>query len=115
MALQLTKHDALDAHARDELGITLDHRARPAQAAVASACSFAAGALLPLLLAVCAPLPQLVPLMMAGSVIGLGVLGAVAARAGGAPLMPATLRVMLLGAAAIAVTAGVGAIFGVSV
>lgn len=115
VALQLTRHDALDAHARDELGITLDHRARPVQAAVASACSFATGSLLPLLLSACAPLAQLIPVMMTGSVIGLGVLGAVSAQVGGAPLAPAALRVMLLGAAAMAVTAAVGAIFGVAV
>jgi VIT1/CCC1 family predicted Fe2+/Mn2+ transporter len=108
------RHDALDAHARDELGITLAHRARPAQAAVTSAVSFATGALLPLSLSLLAPLPLLMPVVTVGSVLGLGVLGAVAAYTGGAPIWRGCLRVMLLGSAAMGLTALVGAVFGVN-
>ena len=115
VARQLTAHDALGAHARDELGISPHNRARPVQAALASACSFASGAALPLLLSVLAPLSVLIPVVMVGSVIGLGALGAIAARTGGAPMGRAALRVTVLGALAIALTAGVGALFDVSV
>jgi len=115
VARQLTRHDALDAHAREELGISAHSRARPVQAAIASACSFASGAALPMLISVFAPLPGLIAVVMAGSVACLGLLGALAARVGGAPMGWASLRVMLLGALAIAVTAGVGALFGVAV
>lgn len=115
VARQLTAHDALGAHARDELGISAHNRARPIQAAVASACSFASGAALPLLLSAVAPLTHLIPVVMAGSVAGLGALGAIAARTGGAPMGRAALRVTVLGALAIALTAGVGALFDVSV
>jgi len=91
------------------------NRAQPVQAALASAASFAVGAALPLAIAMAAPLAQLMPVVIAGSVAGLGILGAVAARAGGAPVGPAAVRVVLLGAAAMALTAGVGALFGVAV
>ncbi len=113
VATALTSHDALDAHARDELGISMHNRAQPVQAAAASALSFASGAALPLLIAVLAPLTHLVGIVLAGSVILLGILGAIAARAGGAPVGRAVLRVTILGAAAIALTAGIGALFGV--
>lgn len=113
VAAALTSHDALDAHARDELGISMNNRAQPVQAAAASALSFASGAVLPLLIAVLAPLTHLVGIVLAGSVICLGILGAIAARAGGAPVGRAVLRIMILGAAAIALTAGIGALFGV--
>jgi len=115
VAQQLTRHNALDAHARDELGILLHNRAQPLQAALASACSFAGGAALPLAISAFAPLPALVGTVMAGSVAALGLLGALAARTGGAPVVPAVVRVMLLGVVAIGVTAGVGALFGVAV
>ncbi|OZI63736.1 VIT1/CCC1 transporter family protein [Bordetella genomosp. 1] len=115
VARQLTAHDALGAHARDELGISPHNRARPAQAALASAASFASGAALPLLLSLFAPLPHIIPVVLVGSVLGLGALGAIAARTGGAPMGRAALRVTLLGALAIALTAGVGALFDVSV
>jgi VIT1/CCC1 family predicted Fe2+/Mn2+ transporter len=111
VATALTQHDALDAHARDELGISVDNRARPVQAATASALSFASGAALPLLIAMLAPLTHLVAVVLAGSVVCLGILGAIAARAGGAPVGRAVLRVVILGAAAIALTAGIGALF----
>jgi VIT1/CCC1 family predicted Fe2+/Mn2+ transporter len=113
VATELTKHDALDAHARDELGISVDHRARPVQAAVASALSFASGAALPLTIAMLSPLSHLVVIVLIGSVICLGILGAVSAYTGGAPMMRAVVRVMILGAVAIALTAGVGSLFGV--
>lgn len=113
VATALTSHDALDAHARDELGISMNNRAQPVQAAAASALSFASGAVLPLLIAMLAPLSQLVGIVLVGSVICLGILGAIAARAGGAPVGRAVLRVTILGAAAIALTAGIGSLFGV--
>lgn len=113
VATELTKHDALDAHARDELGISVNHRARPTEAAVASAISFASGAVLPLAIAMLSPLSHLVLVVLIGSVICLGILGAISAHMGGAPMVRAVLRVMLLGAAAIALTAGVGSLFGV--
>ncbi|MCM2574025.1 VIT family protein [Achromobacter xylosoxidans] len=112
VARQLTRHDALDAHARDELGISLHNRARPVQAAVASAASFAGGAALPLVVAALVPEAPLIGSVIAASVACLACLGALAAGAGGAPKAPAALRVTVLGALAMAVTAGVGALFG---
>jgi VIT1/CCC1 family predicted Fe2+/Mn2+ transporter len=112
VATALTAHDALDAHARDELGISADTRAQPVQAAVASALSFAAGAALPLVLAVLLQASMRLPGVITGSVIGLAVLGAVAAKAGGAPKGIAALRVAVLGALAMAITATAGALFG---
>ncbi|AZY49135.1 VIT1/CCC1 transporter family protein [Bordetella avium] len=115
VAEQLTRHDALDAHARDELGISAYNRAQPVQAAVASAASFAGGAALPLAVAALTPITSLIPAVIVASVISLGILGAIAARAGGAPMGLAALRVTVLGAAAMALTAGVGALFNVAV
>lgn len=115
VAEQLTRHDALDAHARDELGIVLHNRARPVQAAVASAVSFASGAALPLLAAAVTPVSQMLPVVTVTSVAWLALLGALAAHAGGAPIGPAALRVTALGALAMLATAGVGALFGVAV
>lgn len=112
VAQALTAHDALDAHARDELGISIHMRAQPMQAALTSALSFAAGALLPLVLALVAGPGWQMQGVMAGSVVGLAVLGAIAAWAGGAPRMLAALRVAVLGALAMGITAGVGALFG---
>ncbi|OZI34962.1 hypothetical protein CAL29_16060 [Bordetella genomosp. 10] len=112
VARALTAHDALDAHARDELGISVSSRARPVQAAFASACSFAGGALVPLLLALALPASWLLGGVIAGSVAGLALLGVVAAWAGGAPKRIAALRVTVLGALAMAITAGVGSLFG---
>jgi VIT1/CCC1 family predicted Fe2+/Mn2+ transporter len=111
VAQALMAHDALDAHARDELGISAYNRARPVQAAMASAVSFAAGAALPLLLAVSVPANGQIYGIVAGSVAGLAVLGALAARAGGARMGLAALRVSVLGTLAMAITAGVGAAF----
>lgn len=115
VAEQLTRHDALDAHARDELGISVHNRARPVQAAVASALSFASGAVLPLLTAALVPVEHIVAVVTASSMVWLAVLGAIAAQAGGAPVAPAALRVTVLGGLAMLLTAGVGALFGVAV
>ncbi|CAP42849.1 VIT1/CCC1 transporter family protein [Bordetella petrii] len=115
VAVQLTRHDALDAHARDELGISVHNRAQPVQAALASAVSFASGAALPLITAAVTPVANMVSVVTATSVLWLAVLGAVAARTGGAPAVPAALRVMVLGGLAMLLTAGVGALFGVAV
>jgi VIT1/CCC1 family predicted Fe2+/Mn2+ transporter len=112
VADQLMAHDALGAHARDELGISDVLSARPLQAAMASAGSFAVGATLPLLVAALAPLPLLLPLVGGTSLVFLAVLGAMAARTGGAPVAVAAWRVTFWGALAMGLTAGVGAVFG---
>lgn len=112
VAKQLMAHDALGAHARDELGITDTMSARPIQAALASAASFAVGAAMPLVVAAFAAEPDLIPWVSATSLVFLAILGALAARAGGAPVAPGTLRVTFWGALAMGITAGVGALFG---
>ena len=112
VAQQLMAHDALGAHARDELGITETLRARPLQAALASAASFALGAAMPLLVAVVAPQSGLIPLVSGTSLLFLALLGGAAARAGGAGMVVGAIRVTFWGALAMAVTAGVGALFG---
>jgi VIT1/CCC1 family predicted Fe2+/Mn2+ transporter len=114
VAVQLTAHDALDAHMRDELGISETVKAQPLQAALASAVSYASGALLPLLAVLLVPNAWLIPVVSAGSLLLLAVLGAIAARAGGAKMIPGALRVLVWGAVALAVTAVVGALFGVA-
>jgi len=114
VAVQLTDKDALEAHARDELGISEATQARPVQAALASAASFSIGSAMPLLVVVMAPQPWLVPGVIAASLLFLGVLGAVGARTGGADAGRATLRVLVWGAAAMLVTAAVGRLFGVA-
>ena len=112
VARQLMAHDALGAHARDELGITATLSARPIQAALASATSFGVGAAMPLIVAAFTPVPRLIPLVSATSLVFLAVLGALAARTGGAPMWPGTLRVTFWGALAMSITAAVGALFG---
>lgn len=112
VALQLMAHDALGAHARDELGLTDALRARPWQAAFASAACFTGGAILPLLVSAFVPLAMLMPAVAMSSLLSLALLGAIAARVGGAPLAPAVARVVFWGALAMAVTAGIGAVFG---
>jgi VIT1/CCC1 family predicted Fe2+/Mn2+ transporter len=109
---QLMAHDALGAHARDELGITERSTARPLQAAAASAASFAIGAVLPLLVAVLAPMSTVLVAVPVAALVFLATLGSVAARAGGANMFTAAGRVTFWGAIAMAVTAGVGALFG---
>ncbi|MEP7042609.1 MAG: VIT family protein [Dokdonella sp.] len=113
VAEQLTAHDALAAHARDELGITHQLRARPLQAAAASAAAFAIGAALPLAIMTFAPLHGVVLSVTLASLVALALLGAVAARTGGAPMLRGTLRVVLWSAVAMAVTAGIGRLFNV--
>jgi VIT1/CCC1 family predicted Fe2+/Mn2+ transporter len=115
VATQLMAHDALGAHARDELGISEHLSARPVQAAFASAGSFAIGAILPLLTVLIAPESKLEIAVSGLSLVFLAGLGIVAARAGGAPVLKSTLRVTFWGALAMALTAGVGALFGTAV
>jgi VIT1/CCC1 family predicted Fe2+/Mn2+ transporter len=112
VAEQLMDHDALGAHARDELGISETFRARPIQAALASAGSFAVGAALPLLVAVMAPAAGLIPIVSGTSLVFLALLGGLAARAGGAGVTMGAIRVTFWGALAMALTAGVGSLFG---
>lgn len=111
VARQMMAHDALGAHARDELGISEITTARPIQAAVTSAITFSAGAALPLVVAAVAPLDTLAVWVAASALLGLAVLGALGARAGGAPIGRSVLRVVFWGALAMAITAGVGRLF----
>lgn len=115
VAERLMAHDALTAHARDELGISDLSAARPVQAALASAGTFAVGAALPLLTALATPRTALIPVVVATSIVFLALLGSFGASAGGAPRMKAALRVTFWGALAMALTAGVGALFGATV
>jgi VIT1/CCC1 family predicted Fe2+/Mn2+ transporter len=112
VADQLMAHDALAAHARDELGLTEMHSARPIQAAFASASTFSAGAALPLLIASWCPSALMIPVVAGGSLVCLAILGGLAARTGGASVAVGAGRVTLWGALAMAVTAAVGAVFG---
>jgi VIT1/CCC1 family predicted Fe2+/Mn2+ transporter len=112
VADQLMAHDALGAHARDELGISEIHRARPVQAALTSAAAFAVGAALPLASLVLAPHAASIAVVTGASLLFLAGLGWVAARTGGAPAPAGALRVTLWGALAMAITYGVGALFG---
>ena len=114
VAEQLSEHDALGAHARDELGISRSLAPRPVQAALASAASFAVGAALPLAVTAMAPEPHLIPWVAGASLFFLALLGAVAARIGGAGILVGAWRVALWGALAMAFTAGVGALLGVA-
>jgi VIT1/CCC1 family predicted Fe2+/Mn2+ transporter len=115
VAEQLMDKDALGAHARDELGISEVSAARPVQAALASAASFSAGAAAPLVLTLVSPASWLIWSVSIGSLIFLGLLGAIGARVGGASLLRPTIRVLFWGALAMAITAGVGAAFGTHV
>ena len=115
VAEQLTAHDALAAHARDELGISEELRARPVQAALASASAFFAGALLPMLAAVLAPAGAIGTVVIAATVAGLPLSGALAAWAGGASPLRGALRVGFWGVAAIAAAQAVGSLVGISV
>ncbi|WP_454765598.1 VIT1/CCC1 transporter family protein [Cupriavidus campinensis] len=112
VARQLMAKDALGAHAKDELGISEITTARPVQAALASAASFSVGAAAPLGLVVISPSNWLLPVVSVGSLVFLGVLGVTSAMAGGADIVKPTIRVTLWGAFAMAMTAGIGAIFG---
>ena len=112
VAQQLMAHDALGAHARDELGMSDAVSARPVQAGLTSAACFAVGAAVPLLTAILAPAPHVVAAVASTSLVLLTLLGALAARTGGAPVRNAAVRVAFWGALALAVTAGVGRLFG---
>jgi VIT1/CCC1 family predicted Fe2+/Mn2+ transporter len=115
VAERLMAHDALAAHARDELGLSDMHSARPIQAAFASAMTFAAGAALPLLFVVLAPMAKMIPVVSGVSLLFLMMLGALAARAGGASLCDGAVRVAFWGALAMGLTAAVGMLFGAGV
>jgi len=115
VAAQLTKHDALGSHARDELGISETVTARPVQAALVSALTFAMGAIAPLLVALIVPEAQIAIVVAGFSVVGLATLGSLGASAGGAALVRGAARVTFWGALAMAATATVGAVFGVTV
>jgi VIT1/CCC1 family predicted Fe2+/Mn2+ transporter len=112
VAIQLMAHDALGAHARDELGISEQSTARPVQAAVVSALSFAAGALPPVVIAMLAPAGALPITVAAASTVFLAALGALGAKTGGADVLKGAIRVTFWGVIAMAVTAAIGAAFG---
>lgn len=112
VADQMMSKDSLGAHARDELGMSEVNAARPLQAAITSALAFTAGAAAPLAVVPFAPLPLLIPTVAVVSLVCLVVLGVLGARAGGAPVGPSVLRVGFWGALAMAVTAGIGRLFG---
>lgn len=115
VAQQLMAHNALEAHARDELGVTDALSARPIQAALTSAASFAVGAIVPLAVSALSSKNAMIPLVAGISLICLAILGGIAAQVGGAPILRGAFRVMFWGALAMAVTAGVGALFGTKV
>ena len=115
VALQLMHKDALGAHAREELGIPEISTAQPVQAALASAASFAVGAALPILAVLLSPAAQIIPVVSVATLASLALLGAVGAKAGGAPILHATARVTFWGVLALAITAGVGALFGAQI
>ncbi len=112
VAMQLMAKDALAAHAHDELGISESTTARPVQAALASAATFSVGAAMPLLMVLISPASALVPAVAIASLAFLAMLGAIGARAGGANMLQATVRVTFWGALAMSFTAGIGALFG---
>jgi len=115
VAKELTKHDALGAHVRDELGLSEVHAANPLQAAFASGMTFTTAAAVPLLAAFLAPTGKIIPVVLFVTVLTLAALGALGAKAGAAPLVIATIRVVIWGVFAMTVTAGIGWLCGVSV
>ena len=114
VAREMTEKDALGAHVRDELGLSEVHTANPLQAAIASGLTFTFAAALPLAAAILAPSDKIIPTVVIATLICLAGLGAIGAHVGGAPKPRATARVLFWGAAAMAITAGVGSLFGVS-
>ncbi|CAI1574056.1 VIT family [Serratia quinivorans] len=112
VAAKLMSHDALAAHAREELGISEITTARPLQAALTSAASFSTGAILPLLVAAIVPAQWAIPAIALSALISLAILGGIAARAGGAPILPGIIRITFWSALAMGVSSGVGALFG---
>ncbi len=115
VAKELTEHDALGAHVRDELGLSEIHAANPLQAAFTSGVTFSVAAAIPLLAALAAPPGSIIPVVLVVTVITLAALGSLGAKAGGAPILRATARVVMWGVFAMAITAGAGWLFGVSV
>ena len=115
VARKLMSSDALGAHARDELGITETLRARPIQAAFASAISFVAGAIIPIVAALLAPSARVAEVSSATALVALVILGGIAAYAGGASIVKGAMRVAFWGALAMGLTAGVGRLFGAAV
>lgn len=115
VAEQLTAHNALDAHARDEIGITETASANPLQASGASALAFCCGAILPLLVALFTPSAQLMMVLAGTTLIGLAILGFLSAKLGGARILPAVMRVLIWGSVALASTAFIGKLLGVNV
>ena len=115
VAKELTASDALGAHVRDELGLSEVHVANPLQAAFTSGATFSVAAAVPLLAALAAPTGHIIPVVLVVTVIALAVLGAMGAKAGAAPVFRATVRVVVWGVFAMAITAGIGWLFGVSV
>ena len=115
VARELTEKDALAAHVRDELGLSEIHSANPLQAAMASGLTFSVAAAVPVIAAYLSPVTAIIPTVLIVTVVALGVLGFLGARAGAAPIVPAVMRVVGWGIFAMAVTAGVGWLFGVSV
>jgi VIT1/CCC1 family predicted Fe2+/Mn2+ transporter len=112
VALALTRRDPLAAHARDELGLSEERRARPFQAAWASALAFSAGAVLPVAAVGLSPEASRILVCVAVTIVALALLGAAGARLGGAPPLPATARIVIWGSLAMAVTSGIGALVG---
>jgi VIT1/CCC1 family predicted Fe2+/Mn2+ transporter len=115
VARELTAHDAIGTHVRDELGLSDALSANALQAAFASGLTFSAAAAVPLLAALLAPGSAIIPMVLVVTIITLGALGALGAKAGGAPVPRATLRVVTWGIFAMAITAGIGSLFGVSI
>ena len=115
VAVALTEHDALEAHARDEIGLTDLSQAKPIHASVASGLSFIAGAILPIIGILLLPAQTLVWSLSSLTIIGLALLGIISARLGGAPVIPATARVVIWGVLAMVATSLIGRLFGVAV
>lgn len=115
VAIALTGHNALDAHLRDEIGINQTSAANPLQAATASAVAFAMGAIIPILVALCSPKNALLPALILSTLVGLGVLGYVSAKLGGARPLPAVMRVVIWGMIALGATGLIGKVAGVSI
>ena len=114
MAVALTEHDVLEAHARDEIGLTDLSQAKPIQASMASALAFITGAILPIIGILLLPAQALIWSLAALTIVGLLLLGIVSARLGGAPIIPATARVVIWGAMAMLATSLIGRLFGVA-
>ena len=115
VAVALTKHDALEAHARDEIGLTDLSQAKPIHASVASGLSFIAGAILPIIAILLLPAQTLVWSLASVTIVGLALLGVISARLGGAPVIPATARVVIWGVLAMVATSLIGRLFGVAI